>query len=196
MSSLPTCLLVGRRAHQFFLFSSGLFFVSIGLLRAGLVTGQIYPLEFVDVDSHILSTADGHVTVIILATSADVAKARTVGDRVPDYCLGNPTYRMITVLNLNRKYQRTTRPIALWLVRQRLNVEAKRLQQRYDASKIAHDARRDVFAVADFDGTVTSKLGAQPEGSTFRVFVFGRNGELIRQWSEVPDAAELAAVVR
>jgi hypothetical protein len=186
---------VARHAHQFFLFSSSLFFVSIGSLSAALVPGQIYPLEFVDVDGHVLSTADGHVSVVVLATSAEVAKARTVGDRVPDYCLGNPTYRMVTVLNLNGKHSRLARPMVTWLIRQRLNLEGKRLQERYDARKIPRDARRDVFTVADFDGAATSKLDAPPEASTFRVFVFGRDGKLLREWNELPNAADLAAVL-
>jgi len=66
----------------------------------------------------------------------------------------------------------------------------------YDAKKLARDARRDIFAVADFDGTATSQLGVQPDSSAFRVFVFGRSGELLRQWDDVPSAAELATVVK
>jgi hypothetical protein len=81
-------------------------------------------------------------------------------------------------------------------MRHRLNLEAAQLQTRYDAIGVGHDARRDVFAVADFDGTATTQLGVQPESAAFRVFVFGRNGTLLRQWHDVPGASELAAVVK
>jgi hypothetical protein len=61
-------------------------------------------------------------------------------------------------------------------------------------------ARSDIFVVADFDGTASSRLGGQPEATDFHVFVFGRNGdrngELVHQWNEVPSAKDLAAVVK
>ena len=82
------------------------------------------------------------------------------------------------------------------LVRHRLDEEGKRLQRRYDAKKIARDARDDTFAVADFDGALSSQLGAQPGSLDFRVFVFGRNGELLQQWNDLPSAADLAAVIK
>ena len=163
-------------------------------LDGTLSNGQRYALNFVDIDGHKLSTADGHVTVLVLAATEDSLRVRAVGDCVPDYCLGNQSYRMITVLNLTKKNTRIGRGIATMLVRHRLNEEAKRLQARYDAKKIARDARRDAFAVADFDGSIVSKLGS--ESTTFRVFAFGKNGELLRQWDDIPAADDLAAVLK
>ena len=165
-------------------------------LHATLSAGQIYSFNFTDVDGHTLSTSDGHVTIVVLTTPADSEKAHTVGDRVPDYCLGNPSYRMITICHFTNKRTGIGRKIATMLVRHRLNAEAKRLQARYDAKKIASNARSDVFAVADFDGTASSRLGGQPEATDFHVFVFGRNGELLHQWNAVPSAKDLAAVVK
>ena len=171
-------------------------FFPIVSLPGALSTGQRYRLNFVDVDGNALSTADGHVTVLVLTTTADREKARTVGDRVPDYCLGNPNYRMITILDFTRRRMQVGRKIATMLVRYHLNEEAKRLQARYEEKKIARDARRDIFTVTDFDGTVSSQLSGQSPAANFRVFVFARNGELLQQWDDVPSAAELAAVVK
>jgi hypothetical protein len=190
------CLLVSLRALQFFFLAQNVSLLLALPLHATLPAGQIYAFNFTDVDGHTLSTSDGHVTVVVLTTTADSEKARSVGDRVPDYCLGNPDYRMITVLNFERKHTGAGRMFATMLVRHRLDEEAKRLQSRYGAKKIARDARHDVYAVADFDGTVSSQLGAQSESLGFHVFVFGREGELLQQWDDVPSAAELAAVVK
>ena len=190
------CLLVNLRAHQFFFFAQSISFLLVLPLDAALSAGQIYKLNFTDVDGRTLSTSDGHVTVVVLTTTADPEKARSVGDRVPDYCLGDPNYRMITVLNFSKKHSGIVRRIATMLVRHRLDEEAKRLQRRYDAKKIARDARHDTFAVTDFDGALSSQLGAQPGSLDFRVFVFGRNGELLQQWNDVPTAADLAAVIK
>ena len=190
------CLLVSRRAHQFFFLAQSISFLLVLPLDAALSAGQIYKLNFTDVDGRTLSTSDGHVTVVVLTTTADPEKARSVGDRVPDYCLGDPNYRMITVLNFSKKHSGIVRRIATMLVRHRLDEEAKRLQRRYDAKKIARDARHDTFAVTDFDGALSSQLGAQPGSLDFRVFVFGRNGELLQQWNDVPTAADLAAVIK
>jgi hypothetical protein len=136
------------------------------------------------------------VTVLVVTTPLDSEKARVVGGRVPGYCLGNSSYRMITILHFSKKRTRIGRKIATILVRHRLNEEAKRLQARYDAKKIASNARSDIFAVADFDGTASSRLGGQSQAAEFHVFVFGRNGELLQQWNEVPSAEDLAAALK
>jgi hypothetical protein len=190
------CLLVNPRALQFFSLVKGVSLILALPLYATPSTGQIYLVSFTDVDGHTFSTSDGHVTVVVLTTTTDSEKARIVGDRVPDYCLGNPDYRMVTVLNFKSKHTSTGHMLATMLVRHRLNQEAKRLQARYNAQNIARDARHDVFAVTDFDGTVSSQLGAQVDSASFRVLVFGRKGELLQQWNDVPSAADLAAVVK
>jgi len=188
--------LVRSRVFQFFLFATAASLFPAVPLSGSLSNGQRYRVNFVDVDGNALSTADGHVTVLVVTTPVDSEKARAVGDRAPDYCLGNPNYRMITVLNLTKKHTRIGRGIATILVRHRLDEEAKRLQARYDAKKIARDARGDIFTVTDFDGTVSSQFSGQSPAANFRVFVFARNGELLQQWDDVPTAAELAAALK
>jgi hypothetical protein len=158
--------------------------------------GHRYRINFADVDGHSLSTADGHVTVIVLMTPEDREKARSVGDRAPDYCLGNPNYRMITVLNLSSRRTQIGRNVVTMLVRHHLDEEAKRLQARYDEKKITRDARSDIYTVTDFDGTVSSQLAGEAPATNFGVFVFGRNGELLQHWDDVPSAQELAAVIK
>lgn len=187
---------MNRRALQFFFFAAAALFLSVTLLRGALSSGATYSLGFVDIDGNKLSTADGHVTVLVVATTADWEKARAVGERVPDYCLGKPDYRMITIIRFIRKHGPIVRKIAMAVVKHRVTEEAKRLQSRYDTNKIMRDARQDIFTVIDFDGTVSSQLG-EPAGATdFCVFVFARNGELLAQWHGVPAAKQLAAVVK
>jgi hypothetical protein len=165
-------------------------------LGGAVSNGRGYALHFVDIDGRSLSTADGHITVLLLATTAAADKVRAVGDRVPDYCLGNPKYRMITVVHFTSKHTAIGRKIATALVRHRVNEEAKRLQARYQANKIARDARSDIFTVTDFDGTASSQLNGQAEATDFHVFVFDGNGELFQQWADVPTAADLAAALK
>jgi hypothetical protein len=155
--------------------------------------GEVHAVKFVDVDGNTLSTADGHVTVIVLTTKADLPKAEAVGDRIPDFCLGNPAYRMITLVKFGQ-HNAPVRNFLTSMARRRLDTEGKRLQARYAANKIARDARHDIFAVADFDGSLVSQLDS---GSTlFRVFVFGRTGKLLKQWNDVPSAAELTEALK
>ncbi|SRR6266567_1644998 len=195
-TSSPICLLVNLPALQFFFLWAIVSFIPATLLPAALSSGATYSLSFVDIDGNKLSTADGHVTVLVLATTADSEKVRTVGDRVPDYCLGNPNHRMITIIRFTRKHLAIGRKIATALVRHRVNEEARRLQARYDIKKIARDARRDIFTVTDFDGTASAQLGEPAEATDFCVFVFGRTGELLAQWHGVPSAEQLAAAVK
>jgi hypothetical protein len=187
---------VTRRAFQFFFFTTTLFLVSSALLHGALSVGESYSLWFVDIDGNKHSTGRGHVTVVVLATPADREKARTVGDRVPEHCLGNPDYKMITVVRFVRRHATIGQRIATALVRHRVNEEARRLQSRYDAKGIKRDARKDIFVVTDFDGSVSSQLGEPAGASDLSVFVFGRNGELTAQWHGVPSAEQLAAAVK
>jgi hypothetical protein len=190
------CLLVNVRALQFFLLLATAFFFFATPARSTLSTGTTYPISFVDIDGNKFSTADGHVTIVVLTPAADREQARTVGDRVPDFCLGNPAYRMITVVHFTRSHMAIGRRMAIAFIRHRMREEAKRLQARYDAQKISRDAKSDIFVVTDFDGTTASELG-QPAGATdFCVFVFGQTGELLAQWHSVPSADELAAALK
>ena len=179
-----------------FLLLGTAFFLPATLVRGELSTGTTHSISFVDLDGNKLSTADGHVTIVVLTAAADREQARTVGDRVPDFCLGNPAYRMITVIHFTRRHMALGRRMATGFIRHRVREEAKRLQARYDAQKISRDAKSDIFVVTDFDGTIASQLGQSAEATDFCVFVFGQTGELLAQWHRVPSADELAAAVK
>ncbi|PYJ69964.1 MAG: hypothetical protein DME76_07155 [Verrucomicrobia bacterium] len=185
-----------RRALQIFFFAAMAALLPAAGLRATLSSGATYSISFVDIKGDKLSTADGHVTILVLTTAADWEKARTAGDRVPDYCLGNPNYRMITVIHFTGRHRVIGRKIATMVIRHRANQEANRLQARYDAMKISRDAHADMFVVTDFDGTVSLQLGEPSGAMDFCVFVFGRTGELLAQWRGVPSAKQLAEVLK
>ena len=163
---------------------------------ADLTVGQNYQISCVDVEGNTLSTADGHITTVVLTTQSGIDKARLVGDRSPDFCLGNPAFRLITVVAFEKPHSKPTRLLMRAVIRRRRDSEGRRLQARYDKLKIARDALRDVFCVPDFDGAITSQLGSQSGADLFRVFVFGKNGELIKQWTDVPSADELTAALK
>ena len=158
--------------------------------------GQSYRVTFGDVDGNDLSTADGRFNVIVLSNKANSDKARTVGDRIPDFCLANPNYRMITVVAFETKHGTTVRAVLRAAIRHRLDSEAQRLQKRYAEHQISRNARHDVFAVADFDGTIAARLNLKPDAGPFHVFVFGKNGELLKQWDDVPSEDELASTLK
>jgi len=187
---------VKLRALQIFLFVTITLLVLTALLSGTLSTGTTYSIRFVDIDGNKLSTADGHVTIAVLTTTAEREKARTVGDRVPDYCLGNPDYRMITIVHFTGAHMAIGRRVATAFIRHRVREAAKRLQARYDAQKILRDASRDVFVVTDFDGTVASQFGEAGRVNDFCAFVFGPTGELRAQWNDVPSAEQLSAALK
>jgi len=184
------------RALQFFFIAAIAPLFAATPLRGALSSEATLSLSFVDINGNKLSTADGHVTVLVLATTADREKARVVGDRVPDRCLGNPIYRMITIIRFTRRHTAIGRRIATAFIRHRVSEEAKRLQTRYDSQKIARDARSDIFVVTDFDGTASSQLNGLGEAATFHVLVFARDGRLLAQWTDVPSAKQLADVLK
>jgi hypothetical protein len=187
---------VNVRALQFFFVATTSWCLGSVLVHGALSSGTIYPLTFVDINGNKLSTADGHVTVLVLATKSDWEKAHVVGDRIPDACLGNPNYRMITIVRFTRKHGVIVRKVATAFIRHRMEEAAKRLQTRYDGQKIQHDARNDIFVVADFDGSASAQLEEPAEAAEFRVLVFARDGKLLARWSDVPSAKQLAGVLK
>jgi hypothetical protein len=191
---IANVLIVKTRALQFFSAAAGVLVTAAAF--AALSRGQIYSLKLVDVDGNVLRTDDGHITTVVLTTDSDIDRVRSVGDRIPNHCLGNPTFRMITVVRFKRKHSRPVRAILAALIRRRLQSEGQRLQQRYDQLKIARAARADVHAVADFDGAIATQLGSAGGDAVFRVFVFGRNGPLLEEWNHVPNADELAKALK
>jgi hypothetical protein len=189
-------LFVNARALQIFLPLATALFLPATLIRGEFSIGSTHSISFVDIDGNKFSTTDGHVTIVVLTTSADREQARTVGDHVPDSCLGNPEYRMITVIHFTRRHMAIGRRMAIAVIRHRVSEAAKRLQARYDAQKISRDAKSDIFVVTDFDGTIASQLGQSAEATDFCVFVFGQSGELLAQWHSVPSSDELAAAMK
>ncbi len=195
-TSSSICLLVNLRALQFFFVAVIAPLLPATLVRGALSTGAIYSLSFVDINGNKLSTADEHVTVLVLATKSDWEKAHEVGDRIPDSCLGNPNYRMITIVRFTRKHGVIVRNVATAFIRHRMVEAAKRLQTRYDAQKIENDARSDIFVVTDFDGSASTQLEEPAEAAEFRVLVFARDGKLLARWTDVPSAKQLADVLK
>src|SRR5262249_48650801 len=161
-----------------------------------LSIGNTYSISFVDLDGNKVSTADGHVTIVVLTTPADREQARIVGDHVPHFCLGNPTYRMITIIHFTGRHMAIGRRLATAFIRHRMREEAKRLQARYDAQKISRDAKSDIFVATDFDGTIASQFGHPAGAPDFCVLVFGQAGQMLARWHNVPSAAELASALK
>jgi hypothetical protein len=103
---------------------------------------------------------------------------------------------MITIVRFTSRHAAIGRRIATAFVKHRINEEARRLQTRYDASKISRDARNDIFTVLDFDSSASSQLDDSAQAASFRVLVFARDGKLLAQWTDVPSAKQLADALK
>ena len=157
--------------------------------------GNAYTLTFTDVDRHQLSTSDGHVTIITVVTRKDEQKAQQVGDRVPHVYLGDPKFRLITIVNFQRSIFPPFQGMIMALIRNRMDAEAKDLQKVYAAKHLTRNPRSDIFVVADFDGKAVSQLDIAASSSQFAVFVFDGRGRLVRRWNDVPSAEALSAAL-
>ncbi len=157
--------------------------------------GNTYPLTFTDVDRHQLSTSDGHVTIITVVTRKDEQKAQLVGDRVPHGCLGDPKFRLISIVNFQQSIFRPFQGMIMTIIRGRMDAAAKDLKKAYAAKQLTRNPRSDIFVVADFDGETVSQLGIAPSSSEFAVFVFDGRGRLVRRWNDVPSADALNAAL-
>src|SRR5438045_9763090 len=86
---LGNLLLVTVRALQIFSSLATALLLAALPAHGGLSTGTTYSISFLDLDGNKLSTADGHMTILVLSTSADREQARPVGVRVPALRLDN-----------------------------------------------------------------------------------------------------------
>ncbi len=187
-ASLPTCLRMNRGLLQFF-------FAALLVLTAAGQSIRLYRIVMTDVDGDRVSTCDGHVTIVTVTTRSNETKAHQVGDCVSNRYLGDAHYRLITVVNFQKQINSLFRPVASTIMRARLDSEAKRIQPIYGAKHLSRNPRQDLFAVADFDGTVTSAFGISSASDEFAVFLFDRRGHLLRRWRDVPPREELAAAL-
>ena len=157
--------------------------------------GKIYACNMVDVDGRTLSTHDGHVTVLAIVSRAQADKARIVGSRIPERCLGNRASRMITVVRFDRTGSSFTRYILTRLMQRQLDAEAARLKSRYVAKKLTSDPRSDLYAVADFGGQMATTFSLSPGPNQFRVLILSGQGELLQAWTEIPTTQQLDAAI-
>src|SRR4051812_657947 len=109
-----------RRNRLQMLLSGFVLAILISVSFGAPVTGQTYVVSMTDVDGRTFSTADGRITTLVFASSNDIDKAREVGNRTPDHCLGNPEFRMITVLRFEKSHSRAAQAITKAVVRRRL----------------------------------------------------------------------------
>jgi hypothetical protein len=171
-----------------------LLFVSVSPAMASPVVGKTYTFKSIDVDGGTLTTSEHIVTVLVFSVRANLDKVRQVGDRIPERCLGNPKYRMITVIEFPNTRNRLMQYLLSSSVRHGLDLEAKRLRTRYAAKGVSRDPRGDVHAIADFNGQTAVQLDLQPS-TQFEVLVLAANGGLISDWTTVPTAEQLSAAL-
>ena len=178
------------------MFSIALLFAMHAVVQgAELQRGSQHPFTLRDVDGNNLATADGHVTIITVVTRENEKQARAIAAGVPRRVVGDPKYRYITLVNFQRKLSPLFRGITNGIIRRRLDAEAKELQATYTAKQLTRDPRRDVFVVADFDGSAVAHLGLTPNVSEVAVFVFDGGGKLIERWTGVPPPGALARAI-
>jgi len=174
------------------IFSVGLLsLIAVTARSAALEPGRNYSFSLRDVDGNDLAVADGHVTIITVVTRQNETQARAVADLVPDRYVGDPRYRYVTLVNFQRKLGGPLPSLTRAIIRKRLDAEAKALKPQYEAKHLTRDPRRDVYVVADFDGTAVAHLGLAPESGTVAVFVFDGRGKLINRWEGVPPGNSL-----
>src|SRR5437879_5146395 len=116
----PTSLRGWVRVFQYFFLAACLVAATPAGQAVELRLGNVYPLTLTDVDQHQLSTSDGHVTIITVVTRKDEQKAQMVGDRFPKPYLGDPKYRLITVVNFQKKIFPPFRGIDTAIIRHRM----------------------------------------------------------------------------
>lgn len=160
-----------------------------------LQPGNVYPLVFRDVDGNDLSTTAGHATIITVITRESEAQAGVVGGLVPDRCVGNPKYRYVTLVNFKGKLMRPVHGITRSVIRGRLDAEAKKLRPRYAQKNLTRDPRKDIYVIADFDGSAAARLGLSPGSNEVAVFVFNGAGKLVARWSGVPPGDALSNAI-
>ena len=171
------------------------FFAALLILSAAGESVRLFRFVMLDVDGNRLSTCDGHVTIVTVTTRSNEPKAHQVGDRVPNRCLGDPHYRLITVVNFQKEINLFFRPVASAIMRARLDSEAKRIRPIYAAKHLSRNPRQDLFAVADFDGTVARTFGISYAPDEFAVFVLDGTGHVRGRWNRIPLQTELAAAL-
>ncbi len=132
----------------------------------------------------------------MVVNTRDETKAQAIGDRVTQITLGDPRYRLVTLVNFQQNILPPLRGLVSAVIRHRLDVESKDIQKMYADRHINRNARDDVFVIADFDGKAVMQLGINPLSPEFAVFVFDGKGRLVRRWNDVPSLEALMQAIK
>ncbi len=172
-----------------------MFFLCVTSRAADIEHRKVYQVSFTDVEGRQFALGDGRAMLLTIATRETETKAHLVGHNVPDEFIGHPHYRCVTIINFQNKIPSLLRGIITPAVRHVFRTEADAVQPRYTAKKIGHSPRADLYAIADFDGSIVEKLDIDPASNDLAVFVFDGRGRLVRQWHDVPSSEELHAAL-
>src|SRR6516225_801386 len=94
--------------------------------------------------------------------------------RNPDFCLGDPTCRMITVVAFETKHSKLARALFTSFMRRRVDSESKQLQTRSDRLQIVRNARQDALPSPISKPRLQRRLIQSRVAALFHVFVFGK----------------------
>jgi len=102
---------------------------------------------------------------------------------------------MVTILAFEKKHSKPVRMILTSLVRRRVDSEARQLKRVTIDSRL-RAMRVTMFSPLRFRWNNHDATWITASATLFHVFVFGRKGELLKQWNDVPSSEELAAALK
>jgi hypothetical protein len=145
------------------------------------------PLSVTDADGKVWTlNAPGRVTVIIGNSPASAQAARDCGKALDEF-QGRPDFRALVVVDLRGSLAHFAQGYTRYRMRHDLNAEAVRITPWYRRNHNLSDPRRDIGAVADFDGSVCDPLGWPRDVPGLRVVIFDKTGNVTARFEPAND---------
>jgi len=159
------------------------------------VSASAKSLDATDADGHrVVLNAKGTVTAVISSSPDTQDRTREAGALL-DPRRGRKDFRLAIVVDLRDSLAGIVPDFVKSQIRSNLDTEAKRLVPFYRKNGNPGNPRPDLVAIPDFDGKLVDALGWDPDDDKLRVSVYGRDGQLVKSWTDLKKPAELDAAV-
>ena len=142
-------------------------------------------IRAVDADGRKIRLDEPDRTTVVIYSNENLQKKTREAGKSLYPLQGLPEFKVVVIVDLHNSLALWAKNYTQYRMRKDLDEEAKRIEPFYRKNGNNGSPRKDVAAVADFDGSLCEKLHFMP--GHLQAVVFGKNGKEVLRWTNLTD---------
>jgi len=163
---------------------------SLLLLARTVCFGADLALE--SINGRTARIGEGIPVMVTVIDDKQANAARRAGDLVSDEAIAHRQILQVTVVNFQNRLQPSMHRISKAQMELDLKKAATRLVPIYRRLGVSHSPNDDLYAIADFDGSVSGKLGVDSAQDPVVVLLYDGRGRPVARFNGVPGPTQFA----